>query len=343
MADEHALSLDQVKQYIWAKYIENDDVEEEIEESRILDFFQQYYSEVSITADEEAFYYGVLMFEKAWEDEEKKEEYFFLAREVFLQHRERTGETDWDAVEDRLTDIEDFFEEQEVDPETLAAKYALPAPPEDQRDELDVLREICPPGMVLVPPSLITLPGFEEPVEVEAFYIDRFPVTVAEFQAFLDATHYRAPKYWEEELFREREQPVVGVSFHDAVKFADWAGKQIPSHEQWIAAARGATDFPYPWGGQMELERVNCVASGENEALLAVGTHPEGGSEVGVEDLLGGVWEWTESWYSGEQEFKIIKGGSYVDPPSLLTIDTILYASPKEKIDNIGFRCMRPA
>ena len=86
-----------------------------------------------------------------------------------------------------------------------------------------------------------------------------------------------------------------------------------------------------------------CVASGESETLQAVGTHPGGVSESGAEDLLGGVWEWTDSWYSGEQEFKIIKGGSYVEPPSLMTIETILYASPKEKIDNIGFRCIRPA
>ncbi|MHC4779455.1 MAG: formylglycine-generating enzyme family protein [Planctomycetota bacterium] len=343
MEEEQTLSLTQVKEYIWAKYIENDDVEDELEETGVIAFFERLYSEVSIAADDEAFYYGVLLFERAWEDDEKKEEYFFLAREVFLQHRERTGETDWDAVEDRLTDIDDFFEELGVDPETLSSKYALPSLPEDQRDELDVLREQCPPGMTLVPPALITLPGMEEPVEVESFYIDKYPVTVGQFQAFLDATQYRVPKYWGESSFKEKDQPVIGVSYHDALKFADWSGNKIPTHEQWISAARGATDFPFPWGGEEDAQRVNCAASGEVEVLETVGRHPEGTSEAGAEDLLGGVWEWTESWYNGEQEYKIIKGGSYVDPPTLLNIDTVLYASPKEKIDNVGFRCIRAA
>jgi formylglycine-generating enzyme required for sulfatase activity len=91
----------------------------------------------------------------------------------------------------------------------------------------------------------------------------------------------------------------------------------------------------------MDPSRVNAHTS-DVEILEPVGNHPDRASESEAEDLVGGVWEWTGTWYDGEQEYKVIKGGSYVDPPSLLGIDTILYASPKEKIDNIGFRCVRP-
>lgn len=343
MTTDQALTLTEVKEYIWTRYIENEDVEHEIDENAILDFFREHYRRVPIENDDDSFYFGVLMFEKAWEEPERKEEYFFLAREVLRIYRDHTGETDWDAVEDRLTDIADFLEELGVPEEELARRYALPAPPVEEKDVLETLREAAPEGMVLVPLTTVHVPGRDEPVEVEPFFIDRFPVTVGEFQRFLDTTQYRAPKYWGEAGFKEKDQPVVGISFMDAEKYADWAGKQIPTHEQWIAAARGGTQNPYPWGDEMDPQAVNGKMSDDQEPnLSAVGHHPGGASPCGVEDLLGGAWEWTDSWYDAGMEYKIIKGGSYVDPPSLLSIETILYASPKEKIDNIGFRCCRP-
>ena len=57
--------------------------------------------------------------------------------------------------------------------------------------------------------------------------------------------------------------------------------------------------------------------------------------------MLGWVWEWTETWFDTEKEFRIIKGGSWVDPCAFVSVDSLLYAAPKEKIDNIGFRCSR--
>ncbi|MHC5036216.1 MAG: formylglycine-generating enzyme family protein [Planctomycetota bacterium] len=342
MEADQAISITAIKEYIWARYIENEEAEIGISEDEILEFFRDHYTRIPIESDGDSFYFGILMFEKAWEDAERKEEYFFLAREVFLHYREFTGETDWDAVEDRLADIEDFFSDEGSDYEDLAAKYALPGVPVEEKDELEIFREACPPEMVLIPPTVVTLPGQEEPVEVGPFYIDRYPVTVAMFHRFLEVTQYRAPKFWSEEGFKEKEQPVVGVSYFDAEKFADWAGKRLPTHEEWIAAAQHEPGMPFPWGREMNPAFVNCMEGGRPESLEPVGGHPDGSSPHGAEDMLGGVWEWTETWFNAEEEFKIIKGGSYVDPASLLGIETILYASPKEKIDNIGFRCVRP-
>ncbi len=343
MSTDQALSLTDVKEYIWNRYIDLEDVEAELDEDELLDFFRDYYTRVSIETDDDSFYFGVLMFEKAWETPDRKEEYFFLAHQVFHIYRERTGETDWDAVEDRLEEIQDFFEEEGLDLVELAETYSLPAPPVEEKDELEALEEAAPEGMALVPPAEVAVPGVEERVHVDSFYIDRHPTTVGQFQRFLESTQYRAPKYWGEKAFTDKEQPVVGVSFFDAEKFAEWAGKELPTHEQWIASARDGDEKPYPFGEAMDASKANCASSENEEPVLEpVGTHPEGASEIGVEDLLGGVWEWTSSWYGGEEEFKVIKGGSYVDPPDLLSIETVLYASPKEKIDNVGFRCVRP-
>lgn len=341
------LTLTAVKEYIWAKYVENEDVPEDLDEEDILAFFEDHYRENRVEDDPEPFYFGILMFEMAWDHADRKKEFFYLARQLFRMYRDVSGETDWETVEDRLADIDDYFQGEGIDLDSLKGTYALPhpaaqAPETVEEDALKALRDACPAGMILVPASKVSVRGRSDPVEVPAFFIDRFPVTNAEYRRFLETTKYREPKYLDDEKFGAPDKPVVGVSLMDAEKYAEWSGKKIPTHEQWLAAARGSDSRPYPWGAEKEPARLNCLYPGEEPDLEAVGKHPDGVSEAGVEDLLGGAWEWTDTWFDDKQEYKIIKGGSFVDPLDYISIDTVLYASPKEKIDNVGFRCCRP-
>ena len=77
--------------------------------------------------------------------------------------------------------------------------------------------------------------------------------------------------------------------------------------------------------------------------VTPVEKYEENKSVFGARDLAGNIWEWTKDWDRIEIDMKIIRGGSWADPPQFLRCDRHLYANPKDKFDNIGFRCIRPA
>jgi formylglycine-generating enzyme required for sulfatase activity len=193
--------------------------------------------------------------------------------------------------------------------------------------------------MVLVPAGVIHRPTTEEEVRVEAFYIDRLPVTNKDYLEFVKATGYRPPKYLEDEEMALPALPVVGVSFYDAVQYATWAGKLIPTSDQWTLAATGGEKVRYPWGDEFRTEF--AVYAGNAKGIEPSGEREGNVSSVGVHDLVGNKWEWTSTWFDEKEEYKTIRGGAWCDPPEFLTIDIQMYASPKEKIDILGFRCVR--
>ncbi len=153
-------------------------------------------------------------------------------------------------------------------------------------------------------------------VTLSRYWIARYPVTVAQFQAFVAATGYA----WGDQ---DREQgppthPVVWVTWHDALAYCQWLGEvlgaddaapeplrtllrdggwhvTLPSEVQWEKAARGAADQRrYPWGERFEAERVNSVDAGVGRTS-AVGCFPQGASPYGCLDMAGNVWEWARS------------------------------------------------
>jgi iron(II)-dependent oxidoreductase len=74
---------------------------------------------------------------------------------------------------------------------------------------------------------------------LDAFYIDTYQVTNALYRRFMDATGRAAPRFWYESNFNGPEQPVVGVRWHDAEAYCQWAGKRLPTEAEWEKAARG--------------------------------------------------------------------------------------------------------
>jgi formylglycine-generating enzyme required for sulfatase activity len=198
---------------------------------------------------------------------------------------------------------------------------------------------------------------FQRHIVFQRFAMDEALVTNAQFSEFLKGTNYR-PKHPENFLKHwngghppagKEENPVVYVALEDARAYADWAGKRLPTEEEWQYAAQGTDGRRYPWGEQMEPDRCN---SGESGGTTAVKTFPRGRSPFGCYDMCGNVWEWTESERSDSRtRFCIIRGGSwftakgsgwYMDGgprPVNFAAKFLLMWPGLDRCSTIGFRC----
>lgn len=194
-------------------------------------------------------------------------------------------------------------------------------------------------------------------VSVKSFWIDKYPVTNAQYARFVRATGYRAPAYWKHGEYPEGEEglPVTGVSWYDAKAYADWVGKRVPTEAEWEKAARGVDGRRYPWGDKFETDHCNWFESSSGGDLTPVGSFPLGISPFGVHDMAGNVWEWVEDWYQPYpgnlyqseqfgQKCKVMRGGAArIANESRLRCACRLYSEPEERYSNVGFRCARSA
>jgi len=147
--------------------------------------------------------------------------------------------------------------------------------------------------------------GPAHPVRVAPFYLGRYPVTNEEYGRFLEANPGREePKYWGDRNFNQPRQPVVGVSWHDARRYAEWAGLHLPSEAQWEYACRAGTTTEYYTGDSKEdLDRAGWYDGNSGGKLHPVGEKEPNG--FGLYDMHGNVWEWTDE---GQ-----LRGGSWAD------------------------------
>ena len=136
-------------------------------------------------------------------------------------------------------------------------------------------------------------------VALSPFWIGKYPVTNAQYQAFLtENPGHQKPEFWGDKQFNEPEQPVVGVSWLDAMAYCAWAGFDLPSEAQWEAAARGPEGRIYPWGDQ-EPNAELANYDGREDRPTPVGTYPKGAGPYGTLDQAGNVWEWCrDTFYS---------------------------------------------
>jgi formylglycine-generating enzyme required for sulfatase activity len=203
----------------------------------------------------------------------------------------------------------------------------------------------------------------DHPMHVKSFWIDKYPVTNAQFKKFIDATHYRPqddlnflhdwkdgsyPSAWE-------NKPVTWVSLEDARAYAAWAGKRLPHEWEWQYAAQGSDGRTYPWGNDWKAEAVPVPDKGRTmRGPDAVDAHPQGASPFAVMDLVGNVWQWTEEFQDEHTRGGILRGGSYYQPQGSIWYfpqayklvehgKLLLMAPSKDRSAGLGFRCAQDA
>ena len=197
-------------------------------------------------------------------------------------------------------------------------------------------------------------------VPVAAFEIDRTPVTNGAYMEFIEKTGTEPPMYWERDgeggwvrtaMGRtepvDPAHPVIHVSWTEAATYAKWRGKRLPSEAEWEAAAAGASK-----------ERANLDQ-------LSFGTAPAGAygdapSDCGALQMLGDVWEWTASDFTGYEGFeafpypeysevffgdtyKVLRGGAWAARRDVVRASFRNWDLPERRQIFAGFRCARSA
>jgi len=168
-----------------------------------------------------------------------------------------------------------------------------------------VLRGAHGEEMILIPDGPFLMGQHRRSVHVDAFYIDRTPVTNRQYNHFVEVTGYKptdpdAARFLNhfrrgELPKRLEEHPVVYVSWEDARAYAAWAGKRLPTEAEWEKAARGNDGRRYPWG-RAEPTPLRANYDNREGGTVPVGTYPEGASPYGLLDVAGNVWEWCEDY-----------------------------------------------
>lgn len=217
----------------------------------------------------------------------------------------------------------------------------------------------APEGMVYLPGGSFRMgredgDEYERPVRemtVAPFFMDRTEVSNEQYQKFIDETGRTAPQHWRSNRYPagEASYPVVNVAWADAAAFAEWAGKRLPTEEEWEYAARSGDDRLYPWSGEWGASRANTREAGRGR-IVAVGSFPDGASPAGLLDLIGNVWEWTASdplSYAADRRAleagKVIRGGAWDVPRNRATATYRGIVQPDRAYDKTGFRCVKSA
>jgi formylglycine-generating enzyme required for sulfatase activity len=200
----------------------------------------------------------------------------------------------------------------------------------------------------------------DKQIDVQGFYIDKYPVTNAQFKRFLDAAGYRPKdehnflKSWQHGAYPQGwdRKPVTWVSLEDARAYAAWAGKRLPHEWEWQFAAQGGDGRPYPWGQQFDPSAVPTREAGRDlRPPTDVDAYPKGVSHADVMDLVGNVWQWTDEYVDEHTRAAVIRGGGYYRPsgsmwyfPQNARLDQhakyLLTAASKDRSPMLGFRCV---
>jgi iron(II)-dependent oxidoreductase len=238
--------------------------------------------------------------------------------------------------------------------------------------------------MALVPVGTVPLvhgDGTCVMTEIEAFFLDRHAVTNRQFKKFIDADGYDTleiwppevwpsvirftdrtgqpgPRDWENRTYpsRQADHPVVGICWYEAMAYARWVGKRLPTAPEWQKAGgwpeqlSGGSCNRYPWGNLFDPERTNLAAA-QIGGTLPVNAFPNGSTPNGIFQMTGNVWEWLDDPLEAiacdvDQTFvpwkpmRRIIGGAYDTYfPSEATCHFITGQGELDRRDNIGFRC----
>lgn len=194
-------------------------------------------------------------------------------------------------------------------------------------------------AMILVEGSVFLGGPSNTPAWIASYYIDVFPVSNEDYARFVAATGHEPPYHWPDGQCPPeiRDHPVVFVTWNDASAYAAWAGKSLPTGQQWEKAARGTRGTVYPWGDQPTPAKCNVRENGVG-LTTPRDCYQSGVSPYGVYDMCGNVWEWCSTETKpGRHE---LKGGAWTSPFLRATPSSFNDANATMKDDDTGFRCV---
>lgn len=200
---------------------------------------------------------------------------------------------------------------------------------------------------------------------LDAFRIDKYPVTNVEYAVFVRETGHPFPSHWinGDIVTEDENKPVIQVSWYDCQAYAKWIGKRLPTEAEWEKAARGPDGRIYPWGDifNPEIRRSRFTLTDDSNYystdLTPIGMYTKNTSPYGVCDTVGGVWEWTSDTYQSYPESQkklseenynpnnfVLRGGSWLEARDgtaerYYRCSNRLHSPPDYMGDNIGFRC----
>lgn len=207
--------------------------------------------------------------------------------------------------------------------------------------------------------------GPEHAVYLDAFYMDKYEVTNEQYKKFVEETGYRRPSCWNDARFNQPNQPVVGIGWDDAVAYAKWDGKRLPTEAEWEKAARGTDKRLWPWGNKFDKKKCNVWESevtrmweSRTNATTIVGKYEDGKSPYGCYDMSGNVWEWCADYY--DQNYytvaplrnpkgpelglqRVIRGGSFLYFGHYARCSARYRVPTYTQSPQIGFRCAKSA
>jgi serine/threonine-protein kinase len=210
------------------------------------------------------------------------------------------------------------------------------------------------------------------------FWIDVNDVTNADYQKFINAGGYAQQGTWWTDAgwawyqgdkvnthphdyvgFIDDNQPRVGISWFEAYAYCQWRGARLPTEAEWEYAARGPSDPIYPWGFNSSDVFDPSKTVYYQSKSAPVGSKPKGASWVGTLDMIGNVWQWTNSIYaanaygpnyqsaayeslSDTTSMRVVRGGAWVNKKAFYFRAAFRIGfSPGGEGNSIGFRCIR--
>lgn len=187
-------------------------------------------------------------------------------------------------------------------------------------------------------------------VKVKDFYLDETEVTNAQFKKFLDATKYK-PKgslsHFRDRRFNNDDMPVVDVDYDDAVAYAAWAGKRLPTEREWECAAKDSQNYEYPTGNDLTENQARFGLNISEGSPKPVKSYRP--NKFGIYDLAGNVSEWVQgviSQYPGNKNpnrnygsARVPRGGSWMSPKEDCKTYRRAILDISKSMGNIGFRC----
>jgi len=229
----------------------------------------------------------------------------------------------------------------------------------------------------------------EHKVYLNDYKIDAYPITNQQFMEFIKdggyenykywlsdgwekvkANKWKAPMYWEKidgewnvrDFLGIRKinpnQPVCHVSFYEADAYCKWAGKRLPTEAEWEKAAcwneEKQEKTTFPWGNELPTEDKCNLLESYFWGCSEIGSFPNGASHLGCQHMIGDVWEWTASEFTGYPGFKtgfdeyndkwftnqkVLRGGSFGTPKMSIRSSYRNFFRLDERWLFSGFRC----